>query len=261
MDTPQPNVPAPILPEEYEDFLRGLKQRIQSAQIKAVLAVNSELVMLYWRIGRDILERQAKAGWGAKVIDRLAKDLHQAFPEMKGFSRSNLLYMRSFATAWPDISIVQQAAGQLPWFHNCVLLDKVKDGNERLWYIQEALQYGWSRNVLVFHIESGLYHRQGKAITNFQATLPAPQSDLAQQLLKDPYNFDFLTLTKEAHERDLETGLLAHLRQFLIELGFGFAFVGSQVQLEVGGEDFKLDLLFYHLKLRCYIVIDLDGYV
>ena len=131
MDTPQPNVPAPILPEEYEDFLRGLKQRIQSAQIKAMLAVNSELVMLYWRIGRDILERQAKAGWGAKVIDRLAKDLHQAFPEMKGFSRSNLLYMRSFATAWPDISIVQQAAGQLPWFHNCVLLDKVKDGNEK----------------------------------------------------------------------------------------------------------------------------------
>ena len=257
MDTPQPNVPEPILPEGYEDFLRGLKQRIQNAQIKAALAVNSELVMLYWRIGRDILERQAKAGWGAKIIDELAKDLHLAFPEMRGFSPRNLKYMRALAEAWPEESIVQQAVAQLPWGHNVRILDMVKTPRERLWYIQEALQYGWSRNVLVLHIESGLYHRQGKAITNFQATLPAPHSDLAQQLLKDPYNFDFLTLTKDALERDLETGLLAHLRQFLIELGFGFAFVGSQVQLEVGGEDFKLDLLFYHLKLRCYIVIDL----
>ena len=221
------------------------------------LAVNSELILLYWRIGRDILERQAQAGWGAKIIDLPAKDLHSSFPDMKGFSRSNLKYMRAFALAWPDFSIGQQPAGQLPWFHNCVLLDKVKTSNERLWYIQQAIQYGWSRSILSIHIESGLYQRQGKAVTNFQTTLPAPQSDLAQQLLKDPYNFDFLTLSKEAQERELESGLLAHLRRFLIELGSGFAFVGSQVPLEVGGEDFRLDLLFYHLKLRAYIVIDL----
>jgi predicted nuclease of restriction endonuclease-like (RecB) superfamily len=165
--------------------------------------------------------------------------------------------MRALAEAWPDEAIVQQAAAQLPWFHNCILLDKVKNREERLWYIRQAIEHGWSRNVLVIHIESGLYRRQGKAVTNFQATLPPPQSDLAQQLLKDPYNFDFLTLTTEAHERDLEQGLIGHLRSFLLELGVGFAFVGSQVPLEVGGEDFKLDLLFYHLKLRCFVVIDL----
>ena len=177
---------------------------------------------------------------------------------MQGFSLRNLKYMRAFAAAWPDEAIVQQAAAQLPWFHNCVLLDKVKDPTERSWYIGQAIQNGWSRNVLVFQIESGLYWRQGKAITNFQETLPKPQSDLAQQLIKDPYNFDFLTLASAAQERELERGLLEHLRQFLIELGTGFAFVGSQVPLEVGGEDFKLDLLFYHLKLRCFIIIDLN---
>jgi len=166
--------------------------------------------------------------------------------------------MRALAEAWPDEAIVQQAAAQLPWFHNCVVLDKVKDREERLWYIHQAIEHGWSRNVLVIQIESGLYRRQGKAITNFRATLPQPQSDLAQQLIKDPYNFDFLTLAQEARERDLERELLAHLRQFLVELGVGFAFVGSQVPLEVGGEDFKLDLLFYHLKLRCFVIIDFE---
>jgi predicted nuclease of restriction endonuclease-like (RecB) superfamily len=245
--------------EGYDDFLRDLKQRIQAAQIKAALAVNRELVLLYWQIGRDILERQGKAGWGAKIIDRLSMDLHAEFPDMKGFSRSNLLYMRAFAAAWPDESIVQQVAGQLPWFHNCVLLDKVKDENERLWYINQAVQHGWSRNVLVLQIESGLYRRQGKAQTNFPKALPAPLSDLAQQLLKDPYNFDFLTLGKDAHERELEAGLVDHIRKFLLELGVGFAFVGSQYPLEVGGEDFRIDLLFYHLKLRRYFVIDLKA--
>jgi predicted nuclease of restriction endonuclease-like (RecB) superfamily len=165
--------------------------------------------------------------------------------------------MKAFAEAWPDETILQQLAAKLPWFHNCVLLDKVKAPSERAWYIEQAIQHGWSRNVLVMQIESGLHQRQGKALTNFQATLPSPQSDLAQQLIKDPYNFDFLTLTAEAQERDLERELMAHLRQFLIELGVGFAFVGSQYQLEVGGEDFKIDLLFYHLKLRCFVVIDL----
>jgi predicted nuclease of restriction endonuclease-like (RecB) superfamily len=219
--------------------------------------VNRELILLYWGIGRQILQRQASEGWGSKVVERLAKDVRSEFPDMGGLSRTNLLYMRAFAETWPDESIVQQVVGQIPWGHNVRLLDLVKDHEERLWYIRAAIDNGWSRNVLVLQIESGLYRRRGKAITNFQTTLPKSQSDLAQEILKDPYNFDFLTLTTEAQERDLEKGLLAHLRQFLIELGVGFAFVGSQVPLEVGGEDFKLDLLFYHLKLRCFIVIDL----
>lgn len=243
--------------EGYNDFLHDLKERIRRAQVRAVLAVNRELVLLYWQIGCDILTRQQQQGWGAKVIERLAKDLQREFPEMKGFSSRNLKYMRAFAEAYPDEQTVQQAAAQIPWFHNCVLLDKVKDRTERLWYIQQTLEYGWSRNVLVHQIDSGLYHRQGRAITNFERALPKPQSDLAQQLLKDPYNFDFLSLGKEAQERDLERALLDHIRKFLLELGVGFAFVGSQYHLTVGGDDFYIDLLFYHLRLRCYVVIDL----
>jgi len=243
--------------KNYQDLLARLKSQIQTAQVRAAVSVNRELVLLYWGIGKEILCRQREEGWGAGVIQRLAQDLRTAFPDMKGLSRTNLLYMRAFAEAWPEESIVQQVVGQIPWGHNIRLLDAVKTMKERLWYARAAIENGWSRNVLVMQIESGLYARQGKAITNFQATLPAPQSDLAQQIIKDPYNFDFLTLTKEAQERDLERELLAHLRQFLIELGTGFAFVGSQVALEVGGEDFRLDLLFYHLKLRCFLVIDL----
>jgi predicted nuclease of restriction endonuclease-like (RecB) superfamily len=243
--------------KNYQDLLSLLKGRIRTAQVRAASAVNQELVLLYWGIGKEILTRQKTEGWGAKVIDQLAKDLRQSFPAMQGFSPRNLKYMRALAEAWPDEAIVQQAVAQLPWGHNVRLLDHVKNREERLWYIRQAIEHGWSRNVLVIHIESGLYRRQGKAVTNFQATLPPPQSDLAQQLLKDPYNFDFLTLTTEAHERDLEQGLIGHLRSFLLELGVGFAFVGSQVPLDVGGEDFKLDLLFYHLKLRCFVVIDL----
>lgn len=243
--------------EGYDDFLRDLKERIRSAQVRAVLAVNRELVLLYWQIGRDILTRQQQQGWGAKVIERLSADLRASFPEMKGFSRTNLLYMRAFAEAYSDEQIVQQAAGQIPWFHNCTILDKVKNPTERLWYIQQTTRHGWSRNVLVHQIESGLYRRQGKATTNFDRTLPKPQSELAQQLLKDPYNFDFLSLGKDALERDLERALIDHIRDFLLELGVGFAFVGSQYHLEVGGQDFYLDLLFYHLRLRCYVVVDL----
>ena len=243
--------------KSYQDLLARLKSQIQTAQVRAAVAVNRELVLLYWGIGKEILQRQQQEGWGAKIIDQLGKDLRHEFPAMQGFSPRNLKYMRAFAEAWPEESIVQQAVAQIPWGHNVRLLDLVKDHQERLWYVEKAIQNGWSRNVLVLQIESGLYRRQGKAITNFKATLPAPQSDLAQQLIKDPYNFDFLTLTSEAQERDLEKGLLAHLRQFLMELGVGFAFVGSQVPLEVAGEDFRLDLLFYHLKLRCFCVIDL----
>ena len=241
----------------YRNLLARLKSQIQTAQVRAAVSVNSELVLLYWGIGKEILSRQREDGWGTGVIDRLAKDLLSEFPDMRGLSSRNLKYMRAFAEAWPEEPIVQVPLAQITWYHNLTLLEKVKSPGERLWYAEQTVGNGWSRNVLVMQIESGLYARQGKAITNFQATLPAPQSDLAQQIIKDPYNFDFLTLTKEAHERDLERELLAHLRQFLIELGVGFAFVGSQVPLEVGGEDFRLDLLFYHLKLRCFVVIDL----
>ena len=178
---------------------------------------------------------------------------------MKGLSSRNLGYMKAFAEAWPDEPILQQAAAKLPWFHNCILLNKVKDPQERLWYINQAIENGWSRNVLIIQIEAGLYRRQGKALTNFQRTRPAPQSDLAPQLLKDPYNFDFLTLSKDAHERDIEAGLVEHVRKFLLELGVGFAFVGSQYPLEIAGEDYRLDLMFYHLKLRCFFIIYLKA--
>jgi predicted nuclease of restriction endonuclease-like (RecB) superfamily len=243
--------------KSYQDLLARLKSQIRTAQVRAVLAVNQELVLLYWGIGNEILARQKEDGWGTRVIERLAKDLRSAFPDMQGLSPRNLGYMKAFAEAWREQPILQQAVAKLPWGHNVRILDLVKNEEERIWYVQQAIQNAWSRNILVMQIDGGLFRRQGKAITNFRATLPAPDSDLAQQLTKDPYNFDFLILTKEAQERDLEHGLLSHLRQFLIELGVGFAFVGSQVLLEVGGEDFKLDLLFYHLKLRSFVVIDL----
>lgn len=246
-----------MVPDGYEALLVALKEKIRSAQVRASLAVNRELVLLYWQIGREILARQEQEGWGAKVVDRLAKDLKQEFPEMKGFSSRNLKYMRAFAAAWSDELIVQQVAAQIPWFHNCVLLDKVRQHEERLWYVQQTIAYGWSRAVLEHQIETQLYHRQGQAITNFETTLPKPQSDLARQLLKDPYTFDFLSFGAEAQERDLERALVERMRDFLLELGVGFAFVGSQYHLEVGGEDFYVDLLFYHLRLRCYVVIDL----
>ena len=241
----------------YQHWLSELKTQIRQSQIKAALAVNAELVLLYWHIGTSILEKQATLGWGAKVIDQLSKDLKRSFPDMKGFSARNLKYMRRLAEAYPEKAFVQQAAAQIPWFHNCVLLDKVKDEKQRLWYITQTQAYGWSRNMLVHQIDTKLYERQGGAATNFAQTLPPPQSDLAQQLLKDPYNFDFLTLDGDAHERELEKGLLSHLRQFMLELGVGFAFVGSQYHLAVGQNDYYIDLLFYHLKLRCYVVIDL----
>lgn len=246
-----------LIPANYQDFIVSLKEQIKSAQIKAALAVNQELVFLYWNIGKSILERQSNEGWGAKIIDQISKDLGSEFPDIKGFSVRNLKYIRAFAEAWPDTQFVQQAAAQIPWFHNCTLLDKVKDPKEREWYIQQTIQNGWSRNILVLQIESGLYYRQGQAVTNFKATLPSSQSDLAQEIIKDPYNFDFLSLGNDAEEREVERELLKHIRNFLLELGKGFSFVGSQYHLEVGDKDFYIDLLFYHLKLRCYVVIDL----
>ncbi len=247
------------LPPDYAAWLADLKARIHNARQRAALAVNRELVLLYWQIGRDILTRQEREGWGAKVIERLAQDLRSAFPDMKGFSRANLLYMRAFAEAWPDALIVQQAVGQLPWGHNLVLLAKLKTPAQRLAYAQRAIEHGWSRNVLGIHIERRLLEREGQAVSNFALHLPKPHSDLAQESLKDPYLFDFLGVGDEAGERAIEDALVQHITRFLLELGAGFAFVGRQVHIEVGGEDFFIDLLFYHLKLRCYVVIELKA--
>jgi predicted nuclease of restriction endonuclease-like (RecB) superfamily len=258
MPTARP-IPLSKVPPAYAEWLVELKARIHGAQQRAALAVNHELVLLYWQIGRDILVRQSEQGWGAKVIERLAHDLRNAFPDIKGFSRANLLYMRAFAEAWPDGQIVQQAVGHLPWGHNLVLLAKLKDPPSRLAYAARAVEHAWSRNVLTHQIEGRLLEREGRAVTNFEARLPAPGSDLAHSTLKDPYLFDFLGIGSEANERAIESALVRHISRFLLELGAGFAFVGRQVPIEVGGDDFFIDLLFYHLKLRCYVVVELKA--
>lgn len=247
------------LPADYADWLAELKTRIHNAQQRAVLAVNRELVLLYWQIGRDILARQARQGWGAKVIERLAQDLRAAFPDMKGFSPRNLKYMRAFAEAWPEAEFVQAVLAQLPWYHQLALLDKLTRPEDRRWYAAKAIEHNWSRNILVMQIETRLRERSGTAVTNFDTKLPKPHSDLARESLKDPYRFDFLGLTDEAQEREIEHALVKHVTEFLLELGAGFAFVGRQVLLDVGGEEFFIDLLFYHLKLRCYVVIELKA--
>jgi len=259
MDNSQLPIDNYQLSTHYKSWLSELKTRIHQAQQRASLSVNRELVLLYWHIGRDICERQEEQGWGAKVIDRLSKDLRAAFPEMKGFSRANLMYMRAFAKSWSQDDIVQQAVGQLPWGHNLVLMSKLKDRDLRLAYAQSALEHGWSRNIMVMQIETKAMQRSGKAVTNFDQHLPKPFSDLAKESLKDPYCFDFLGLSHEAHERDIENALVQHISRFLLELGAGFAFVGQQYHLEIGGDDFFIDLLFYHLKLRCYVVVELKA--
>ncbi|KVO55985.1 hypothetical protein WJ78_02595 [Burkholderia ubonensis] len=245
--------------DDYRSWLTDLKQRVEHARQRAAASANRELVTLYWQIGRDILERQQQRGWGAKVIDQLARDLKDAFPDMRGFSPRNLKYMRALAQAWPAPEFVQQPAAQLPWFHLCTLLDKVKDPADRDWYAGKSLEHGWSRNVLAMQIDTQAHTRAGSAVTNFDARLPPPQSDLAREALKDPYVFDFLGLTEDAQERDIEQALTRHITRFLLELGAGFAFVGRQYRLEVGGDEFFIDLLFYHLKLRCYVVVELKA--
>jgi predicted nuclease of restriction endonuclease-like (RecB) superfamily len=264
-------------------LLTDIKARVRVAQIKASLSVNRELIQLYWDIGEVIVSRQQSQGWGKSVVERLAADLQKDFPRMAGFSPQNIWYMRAFYLAWTDeVEILQRSVGesdrqilqraigesspsgppgavaQIPWGQNIELITKLKSPLQRLWYAQQTTTNGWSRNMLVHWIESDLYSRQGRAITSFKNALPEAQSDLANEIVRDPYNFDFLTLRDQAAERELEDGLLAHIRKFLIELGAGFAFVGQQVHLPVdGGEDFYIDLLFYHLKLRCYIVIEI----
>lgn len=283
-------------PSGYAALFADLKTRIRTAQVKAALSVNRELIALYWHIGRPIVERQRTEGWGTSIIDRLAVDLQKEFPGVAGFSRPNVYRMRACYLAYAGQRVIvarpvrqsssvvrsrqvsadiapnvaqpvrhlkgpdlPQSVAAIPWGHNIDLVEKIKDPDLRLWYARQTVENGWSRAMLTHWIESDLHKRQGKAITNFKAVLPAPQSDLAAEVVRDPYNFDFLTLRADAAERDLERGLLDHIRKFLLELGAGFAFVGQQVPLVVDGEDFYLDLLFYHLRLRCYIVIDLKA--
>lgn len=249
--------PQTVIPKEYKVVLKEIKEKILSSQVKAALAVNRELVTLYWEIGSRIYLKQKSEGWGAKTIENLAKDLKTTFPNMQGFSFRNLKYMVHFAKEYPDFAIGQQVVAQIPWGHNILLLQKLTSLEDRLWYANKTIENGWSRNVLLHWLDSLLHQREGKAITNFQATLPSPQSDLAHQTLKDPYCFDFLVLRDKHDERELESGLLDHVQKFLLELGAGFSFVGRQVHLAVGDQDFYIDLLFYHYKLRCFIVVEL----
>lgn len=241
---------------EYALLLESIKNDIQQTQLKAAQELNSSLILLYWRTGKAISLKMTYEGWGAKTIDKLALDLKWAFPGMSGFSARNLRYMRKFAETYQDYNFAA-AAAKLPWGQNMVIMDSCKNIDQMLWYIQKSLDNGWSRNVLRMWIESDLYGRRGKALTNFKTTLPKQQSDLAQETLKDPYSFSFLTIEADAREKEIEKGLLNHIQSFLIELGQGFSFVGRQYHLAIGKKDFYIDLLFYHLKLRCFVVVEL----
>jgi predicted nuclease of restriction endonuclease-like (RecB) superfamily len=242
---------------QYKTFLSDLKSHIEQTRLKAVLSVNKQMIQLYWEIGRYILEQQAKEGWGTKVIDRLAKDLRVSFPEMKGLSARNLKYMRKFAECYSDIEFVQTVSAQISWSHNVLLMDKFEHLKTRLWYIQQSVENGWSYRILMHQIELGLHETQGKLPNNFEEHLPAIQSDLVRQIFKDEYIFDFLSQKDIENERALENGLTSYITEFLLALGKGFAFIGRQYHLEVGEQDFYIDLLFYHVKLHCYIVVEL----
>ena len=250
-------LPRPTLPDGYPQLLARLKREIGAARTRAVLAVNEELIKLYWWIGTEILARQERDGWGGKVIDRLASDLRAEFPEMRGLSVRNLEYMRQFAASWPDIQIPPQPVAQLPWGHIRCLLDKADDRAARLWYAQSAVEDGWSRKLLEHHIATGRYEREGKVLTNFAKVLPASEGDLVQQIVHEDYNFEFLGLTEDVRERRLERSLVAEIERFMIELGAGFAFVGRQVPLDVDGEEFFIDMLFFHIPLNRYVVLEL----
>jgi predicted nuclease of restriction endonuclease-like (RecB) superfamily len=271
-----------LLTPEYKNWLIELKSKIRSAQLKAAATVNSAMVQFYWELGKMISEKQKETQWGNNFIVQLSKDLQTEFPDMKGFSVSNLKYCRQFCQFYEPI-IVQQPVelllkpstieksqqpvgffgqhlvAQIPWGHNILIFSKSRDIKEAEFYLQQSIENGWSRDVLALQIKSGLYNRLGKAVTNFKATLPAPQSDLAQQTLKDPYLFDFLTMSQPYHEKDIEQQLVKHITRFLLELGKGFAFIGQQYHITVGESDYYIDLLFYHVKLRCYVVIELKN--
>jgi predicted nuclease of restriction endonuclease-like (RecB) superfamily len=276
----------------YRDLLGEIKTRVRAGQHRAALSANAEMIAMYWDIGRMIAARQKEEGWGAGIIPRLAADLKSELPEEKGFSERNIKRMLRFFQEYSEtpikvpqavallksiearsaedvpqpvaqtktlfsLPIVQRSVAQLPWGHNIQLFEKIPDLPTRLWYAEKALQEGWSRDSLITQIKNRAHERQGTAITNFDRTLPETHAAIAQSLLKDPYLFDFFTLEEPFHERELETGLLQHIQKFLLELGRGFAFVGRQYRLEISDRDFYLDLLFYHLHLRCFVVIDL----
>lgn len=247
------------LPEDYAAVFGEIKHRIGQERLRTVLAANAAMVCLYWDIGRMILERQKKSGWGARVIDRLSEDLCRAYPDMRGLTPRSLLLMRAFAAVYPDSKIVKQLVSQLPWGHVVRLIQRVKNADERHWYAKAAIAHGWSRSILEVQIDGRAHARQAKAVTNFRATLPPSDSDMAAQVFKDPYLFDFLGTADPRREREVEQALVDHIQRFLLELGQGFAFVGRQVHLEFSDADFHLDLLFYHLKLRCYVVIELKA--
>ncbi|AAY61853.1 hypothetical protein RFEPED_1429 [Rickettsia felis str. Pedreira] len=243
--------------ESYTNLIKNLKQEISKARVRAHLAVNKELIVLYWNIGKLILERQNKEKWGSKVIQNISNDLRKEFPGMKGLSYQNISYMRQFAEEYNDEQILQQPVGEIPWGHNIVIFSKLKNINQRIWYAQQTIENGWSRNVLSLQIKSNLYERSAKGINNFSNTLPELQSDLARSIIKDPYNLEFLDIQGKIIERDLENKLIDNIKNFLLELGQGFAFVGNQYHIELEREDYYLDLVFYHIKLKCYVVIEL----
>jgi len=257
-----PNLVNLHLDKDYVAFLNRLKERLHSAQMRAALAANVEQIRFYWETGKEILEKQKNKKWGSKFLEQLTHDMQTAFPEMRGFSVSNLKRMRLFAETFPILQIGSQPVSQLPWGHISVLLHKLSNNEEREWYASKTFENGWSRSILEMQIESDLYARQAKndkKVTNYHKFMPKVQSDLARDMLKDPYKFDFLTLQGKAYEREIEMGLITHIRDFLIELGQGFAFVGSQVPLAFDDQEFFIDLLFYHLNLRCYIVCELKA--
>ena len=254
----QPVAESP-LPEGYAELLQGLKERIRTARVKAAFAVNREMIALYMDIGSEILKRQKGRKWGSAVVTKLSADLKREFPDMKGLSTRNLWDMRRFAEEYHAHGKLRQLVAEIPWGHNLLLLNSIKDPAEREWYIRNTIKNGWSRTVLSFQIGSKLYKRQGRLSHNFTLTLPEPQSDLAIQTLKDPYVFDFLTIRQHADEKDIEDQLMNNITRFLLELGAGFAFVGRQYKVEAGNEDFYIDLLFYHVKLRCYVVVELKA--
>ena len=246
---------------DYRQWLGDLKTRFRQVQLKAAVAVNTELLQFYWALGADILARQSTQAWGSGFLENLSQDLMREFPDVKGFSKRNLEQIRRWVSFWSaQPEIAKQAAAQLfaiPWWHNVVIMTKCQSQAEALYYVRQTQAHGWSRAVLTHQIESGLWQREGKALSNFAETLPPPQSDLAAQVLKDPYVFDFLSLTPEHTERELEKALIDHITHFLLELGAGFAYMGRQVPLQVGEREFFLDLLFYHARLHCYVVVEL----
>lgn len=241
----------------YSNFFIEIKQRIENAKVRAIVSLNHQMVRLYWEVGTLITERQKITNWGDSFIMQLARDIKRDFPDAKGYSASNLKNMRQFAQAYPDLLNSQTVFGQISWSHNLKLLQGCQNYKERAWYAHEAIQNGWSVRTLNMRLSNKDFERQGKAVTNFSATLPSPLSDMAQQAFKDPYILDFISLSKDAKEKDLEEHLIKQITKFFLELGTGFAFVGNQYVLSVEEDDYRIDMLFYHLRLRCFVAVDL----